>query len=193
MLVREVVFLLTFPIHQGDWRKPATNNIISLLDLFYKMAIKQRSPTGQDPQKLQRRSHKAISAAPLLVASSFGQAIPIASSFEEAFQTLLKNPIKFVLATSLTSKDEARMAPVLRPRKRLNESHAQQQNRMSVRSSSSPVIVLLLTLLLRFGTSHRDGERSRTARDYPRVSATGQEPTAIRIVCFRRYSMHRNS
>ena len=57
----------------------------------------------------------------------------IASPAETLLQEVLTNPIAFVPATILTFEDEANMAPVLRPRKHLNETEAQQRNRMNVR------------------------------------------------------------
>ena len=60
---------------------------------------------------------------------------------EKALQKLLENPIQFVPTTILTFKDEANMAPVLRPRKHLNESQAQHLNRMNVRRSILPPLL----------------------------------------------------
>lgn len=84
------------------------------------MAVKYRSPLG--PGSLEGGSYKPLSILPS----------PSSCSPEHALQKLLENPIRFVLATSLTFEDEASMAPILRPRKHLNESPAQQANRMNV-------------------------------------------------------------
>lgn len=91
------------------------------------MRVKCRSPLG--PQSPERGSYKS---SPILPS-------PFPSAPEYALQTLLKNPIRFVPATSLTFEDEANMAPILRPRKRLNESPAQQANRVNVRRSAVSV------------------------------------------------------
>ena len=55
------------------------------------------------------------------------------SSQTQALDQLLQNPLRFVLATNLTSEDEIKMAPVLRPRAiKRNESDGQRNHRLLV-------------------------------------------------------------
>ena len=100
------------------------------------MASKNRSPVRADPARSKASIHKTISPFSYPVASSFKQ---FSSSHEQALQSLLKAPIRFVLATSLTFDDEENMAPVLRPRKRLNETREQRENRTNVSRSISKI------------------------------------------------------
>ena len=99
------------------------------------MASKYRSPARADLARSKPPIHRTISPFSYLGAPSVKQ-----SCQEQALQFLLKDPIRFVLATSLTFDDEENMAPVLRPRKRLNETQEQRQNRTNVsRSTPNPV------------------------------------------------------
>lgn len=100
------------------------------------MAVKRRSPLG--PESLEGDFYK-----PLSILSS-----PFSCTPEHALQKALENPIRFVPATHLTFEDEASMAPVLRPRKHLNESPAQQANRMNVSGLRRIISSTILTAQL---------------------------------------------
>ncbi len=145
------------------------------------MAVKYRRPLG--PRSPERGSHKSLSTLPF----------PFPSSPEHALQTLLKSPIRFVLATSLTFEDEANMAPILRPRKRLNESLAQQANRMNVRESTLPIVITILTIKLRSRTFCRAGESNKTGLFDLGAFATGQGLIATSAAYYKLCCMSRNS
>ena len=139
------------------------------------MTIKDRSPSRAGPERPPKPFCKTAPPCPLPVTHSLEQI----SSYEQALQTLLKIPIRFVLATSLTFEDEARMAPILRPRKRLNESQAQQANRMNVGRSTMGGFSSNTDVVRRSRTSHHDGGLSETVLALQGDFAIGLEPIAI--------------
>lgn len=139
------------------------------------MDIKNRSPAMAGPERSPELFCNIVLPFPLPVTHTFEQT----SSYEQALQKLLKDPIRFLLATSHTFEDEAKMAPVLRPRKRLNESQAQQANRMNVSRSTSGGFSSDTDVVRRSGTSHRDGGPSKAFLALLGDFAIGLEPIVI--------------